>query len=191
MHQSLRASLSDAELDDLERYLASIPAAMPLGMLDGFFAALVCSPRAVPPSVFFPLVWGEDHEFASMEEAKKYSKLVIRHWNAIAGRLKSEAAYDPVRLGGGDGSLGNAWAAGFMQGVRLDGQAWRELFDEADTGGFLAAVPDLARRYADAPGARPEPVDGDRRELVASAIASLIPRLYRYFSRQRSTQAGG
>lgn len=187
MHHSLHASLNDAELDDLGRYLESIPGAMHIEMLDGFFAALACSPEVVMPSVFFPRIWGEDHEFTTLEEAKSYSKLVIRHWNSIAGRLKSDGAYNPVRRDGEDDCLiGNEWAEGFMRGVQIGGEAWQELFNDADNGGLLVSLLSLARQYGLAPEPRPESIDADKRKMAVDTISSFVPAAYRYFSRYRS-----
>jgi uncharacterized protein YecA (UPF0149 family) len=52
--------LTDAELDKLDDILKRFgdKRAMNLETLDGFFAALICGPDDVPPSEYFPEIWG-------------------------------------------------------------------------------------------------------------------------------------
>ena len=57
-----RVSLTQDDYDFLESVLDSCKSenAMNLKMLDGFFAALICSPQLVVPSRYLPEIWGGD-----------------------------------------------------------------------------------------------------------------------------------
>jgi uncharacterized protein len=52
--------LSDAELDQLSERLAGVKRtdALSLEGLDGFFCALIASPRSVSPSEYLPIILG-------------------------------------------------------------------------------------------------------------------------------------
>jgi len=189
MPQALTLDLNDAELEDLGNYLESISTAMSIEMLDGFFAALVCYPVPVMPSVFIPRVWGEGHEFSTMQDARKYTGLAIRHWNAIAGRLSAEQVYSPIVLSGKNtNSFGNDWAKGFLRVVELGCGAWEELFTGGSPPGRLAPILALAQEQEDPGDATGSgALDADRRRLLAD-IAQLLPALYRHFAKDRRDQ---
>ena len=60
--RALDEPLSDAELDELEGFLASdaVPEdCMDLEMLDGFLAAIVSGPESIQPSEWLPQVWSD------------------------------------------------------------------------------------------------------------------------------------
>lgn len=82
----------------IEGYLSRLPQSMTVEMLDGFFAALVCSPKLVMPSEYMPHILGEDESrLACLEEAKGSHELVIRHWNSVARALaRKDKRYDLV-----------------------------------------------------------------------------------------------
>ncbi len=85
-----RDPLTEAELDRLGDFLEGCKGgkAMNLEQLDGFFAALIAGPEAVMPSEYNrELYGGEMPEFASLDEAREILNLLMRHWNAIAGKL--------------------------------------------------------------------------------------------------------
>ena len=113
---TLDTPLDDQELDELSSFLESIPDAMSIEMMDGFFAALVCSPDLIMPSSYFKYVWGDDHEFETVEEAEKYASLVLRHWNSRSQQLRDNDVFDPVLIETEGQSPGNEWAVGFMTG---------------------------------------------------------------------------
>ena len=60
--RALDEPLSDAELDELEVFLASdaVPQdCMDLEMLDGFLTAIVSGPESIQPSEWLPQVWSD------------------------------------------------------------------------------------------------------------------------------------
>ena len=60
--------------------------------IDGFFAALICSPELAKPSQYLPEIWGgemaDDEAFADRKEAQDFLSLLMRYWNNIARILE-------------------------------------------------------------------------------------------------------
>src|SRR5512135_1743999 len=85
--RALDEPLTDAELDELEGFLASdaVPQdCMDLEMLDGYLTAIVSGPDVVQPSEWLPQVWSEGGKsatpaFADTEQAQRIMALVLRH----------------------------------------------------------------------------------------------------------------
>jgi uncharacterized protein len=74
--------------------------AMNLEMLDGFFAALICSPDVVPPSEYLREIWGGKHigDFKDEAEMQEFFDLVMRHWNSLAKTFNSREPFMPFLL---------------------------------------------------------------------------------------------
>jgi uncharacterized protein len=87
--------LSDDEIDDLADLVDLIDERtdVPLSLegLDGFLVALVCSPRAIPPGEFFPVLLdhddGLDAVFDDEADAARFLSLFERRRNEIARAL--------------------------------------------------------------------------------------------------------
>src|ERR1700704_5617096 len=114
--------LSESEYDHMSAVLDRFEGerAMNLEMLDGFFAALICSPDMVPPSEYLPEIWGEDmpdEALSDRGELQTFLDLVMRHWNAVVHTLHSEDVFLPLLVEDDDGvAHGNDWANGFARG---------------------------------------------------------------------------
>lgn len=121
--------LTDAELAQLDGFLQSgrtPEATLWIDELDGFFAALLCGPRLVPPSEWLAAVWnGEDPQWTSEGEAQGIIALMMRHWNAVARGIDTDE-YEPIMRYQVD-DAGNevddpaGWCYGFIEGVSM----WR------------------------------------------------------------------
>jgi len=85
----LDAVLTDAESEELMNFLESgqLPQdSMTFAVLDGFLTAIVVGPEEVPPSTWFPMIWGTPGDrpiFRSPDEEKRIRKLMMRAYNAI------------------------------------------------------------------------------------------------------------
>lgn len=100
--------LSDDEIDDLADLVDLIDERtdVPLSLegLDGFLVALVCSPRAIPPEEFFPVLLdqddGLDAVFDDEADAVRFLSLFERRRNEIARALAApiEDLTDPRAL---------------------------------------------------------------------------------------------
>lgn len=129
--------LSDAELQQLDQLLASLPdEALTLEALDGYLSALLLSPvplASLPGDAWLPTVWGGGDPFPSGKQRKKLQLLVLRHLRALDAELGS-AHWQPLfsLLEGGDQEWVDAedWCTGFMLGVDLAGDAWEPLFEQ-------------------------------------------------------------
>jgi len=188
MQPALKKSLTSRELEKLEGYLARFPQSMTVEMLDGFFAALVCSPQLVMPSVYMPHVLGEDEsKLADLEEVKDFCALIIRHWNSVARALaRKDKRYGLVLVSPEDNkSYGNDWAVGFLQGVRIGGSAWGDLINDEENGGIFVPLFALAHEHDPDPELRPNPIDEDQRNLMLATISASLGGAFEYFAQHR------
>lgn len=106
--KSPNAPLSDAEIDELADLVDLIDERtdVPVSLegLDGFITALVCSPRAIPPEEYFPVLLDRDDGLATIfEDAAKeasFLALLARRRNEIARALAApiENLADPKAL---------------------------------------------------------------------------------------------
>ena len=126
--------LSDAEFDELDAFLhrGDEDKGLTVEGVDGFFAALVCSPRLARPSEWLPAVWGgEMPEWDSLEEAQRAMGLLMRLWNQVAESINT-GSFSPLTTSGinDDGlevHLPHLWCMGFHEGMRIHSTHW---FDE-------------------------------------------------------------
>ena len=121
--------LTDDELTQLDQFLQSDRApegTLWIDELDGLFAALICGPHSVDPSEWLPAVWnGKAPLWASAEEEKGITALMIRHWNAVSQAIIEEH-FEPVFRYGIDDAGNEAddpagWCYGFIEGVAMWG----------------------------------------------------------------------
>ncbi len=134
--------LSDEEFEALEAVLVSdaVPAdCMNLEMLDGYVAALACSPEPVPRERWMPAVWSAEAdsvEFESSTASRRAIKLVLRYYNEVLGTIAAETdPWEPFCYApDGDDAppLGDEWVAGFEQGLELWPDEWTAGLDSQD-----------------------------------------------------------
>jgi len=106
--QSPNAPLRDAEIDELADLVDLIDERtdVPVSLegLDGFLTALVCSPRAIPPEEYFPVLLDRDDGLATIFEdtadEARFLALFERRRNEIARALAApiENLADPKAL---------------------------------------------------------------------------------------------
>jgi uncharacterized protein len=186
--------LSDAEYMRIAMMLerSRDKGAMNLEMLDGFFAALICSPDMVPPRQYLREIWGGAHigDFKNEAEMHEFFDLIMRHWNSVARTLSSGEAFFPFLLEDDAGHCrANDWAQGFAGGMRLDREGWGAILDDDEHGGLLVPIFALAHEHDPDPEMRPykDPMTDARRQQLITAIGENVPAIYRYFlSRRRS-----
>jgi uncharacterized protein len=142
--------LNHAECDRVDAMLSrfcSEHALNNLEELDGFFAALICSPEIAKPSEYLPEIWGgemvDDEAFANQEELQDFLNLIFQHWNGIVRILQEEDVFAPLLFHEEGGTTqANDWAGGFMHGFAMHHESWKELFDDEEHGG--PSIPNLA-----------------------------------------------
>jgi uncharacterized protein len=106
--KSPNAPLSDAEIDELADLVDILDERtdVPISLegLDGFITALVCSPRAIPPAEYFPVLLerddGLDALFEEESDLARFLALFERRRNEIARALAApiENLADPKAL---------------------------------------------------------------------------------------------
>lgn len=146
----LTQALSGEEVDELDEFLISEDApedCMDISTLDGFFAALVLNPKLFMPSEYLPWVWdmeqGEDAPtFASLEQANHIVGLVMRYYNGVLAGIRNEdfppLFYTLTQPDGSEFFDAEGWCMGFMRGVSLFVDPWREVFEKHPV--FLAPM---------------------------------------------------
>jgi uncharacterized protein len=190
-------SLTEAEYDRLEALLGHGlgEGAMNLEEMNGFFAALICGPVTVPPSVYLEEIWGgEEAPFGTVAEVDEFLNLVMRHWNLIAGLLATpDGIFMPLLWTeeGEELARGNRWARGFMRGVNLCHDAWREIFQEEDRSAMMLPIMVLAHEHDPDPEMRSwkTPPGPEVRMNVLVELSVSVRRLYDYFLPRRTHEA--
>jgi uncharacterized protein len=133
-----------AALDDFLASDHTPPDCMQLSELDGFLAGIVVGPEAIPPSVWLPIVWGDDDEpvFADLEEAQEILGIIMRRYNEIIRLVDSpHDAYEPVMVEQDDGTIDPSdWAVGFLQAMALCQDDWEPLVRDPDAGALIAPI---------------------------------------------------
>jgi uncharacterized protein len=186
--------LTDAEFERLTAILTRFgdKRAMNLEQLDGFLAALICSPELVPPSEYLPVIWGGDivleDQFSAQPILNDFLSLIMRHWNSIIDTLQSGEIHLPLLLEDENGiTHGNDWANGFLRGMELRKANWADLIDDEENGGSLIPIFTLAHEHDPDPAMRPykEPVSAELRETLIVGAAAGMNKIYHYFEAQR------
>jgi uncharacterized protein len=186
--------LTDEEFDHLSEVLKRFgdKRAMNLEQMDGFLAALICSPELVPPSEYLPVIWGGDivleDQFSAQPILNDFLSLIMRHWNSIIDTLQSGEIHLPLLLEDQNGiTHGNDWANGFLRGMELRKANWADLIDDEENGGSLIPIFTLAHEHDPDPAMRPykEPASAELRETLIVGAAAGMNRIYHYFEAQR------
>ena len=193
----LDESLTDAEYDRLEAIIGKFEGedAMNAEEMDGFFAALICGPVTILPSVYLDEIWGgQEAPFATADELDEFLNLAMRHWNFVARTLASpDMVYLPwlVTEEGEEVPKGNNWAQGFLRGVDFCREAWDEIFEDEDDFAILLSVLALAHENDPDPEMRPwkTPPDRELRMEVLAGLAVSAQRAYEFFRPHRMREA--
>lgn len=92
------APLSEAEFNELDRFLASDATSdqtMMIDALDGYLTAVVIGPVDVPTDEWLPSIWGPKSDHAPTlqftEQGQRILDLIVRHCNGIRWAID----YDP------------------------------------------------------------------------------------------------
>jgi uncharacterized protein len=186
---ALDQSLSDAEYDRLEAILRGLSgeSTMNLEEMDGFFAALICGPVAVPPSAYLDEIWGGGPgPFSTEAELREFLNLAMRHWNFIARALATpDLVFIPRLILEEDEAIprGNRWARSFLRGVGLCRKAWDEIFDDENRFAILLPVLALAHENDPDPELRSwkTPPEAQLRKEVLAGLSVATQRLWDYF----------
>jgi uncharacterized protein len=165
--------------------------------VDGFFAALICSPQIAKPNEYLAQIWGEmteDEAFASQQEFQEFLSLLTRHWNSIGRKLEEDDIFTPLLFEDDEGTAyGNDWALGFMRGTHLHHESWKGLITDEKHGGPLVPILALAYEHDLEPEMRPykDHINPELRDKLILGISGAVPAIYRYFAPLRQRMAAG
>lgn len=131
--------LGEDDFDALEELLVSdaVPAdCMSLEALDGYLAAIVCSPVAIPMATWMPQVWSAHADAVSFESGSRMQKvirLVIGYHNELAVTLGIPDGWEPFCYAAQENDdipLASEWVECFKLGVLQWPVDWRSRVDE-------------------------------------------------------------
>jgi uncharacterized protein len=158
--QRRRRTLS---LEELELWLASDQAPAQGGWnvsaVDGLIAGIIIGPEPIEPKEWTRLIFGARPLGKDGDAAVQ----AVLDYHATVAKILAEAPtrYVPLFMRTDEGVvLAQDWAAGFLAAIRLRLEAWRPLFEAAETSRLL--LPILV--HIPAPG-----IEGHIAELPASA----------------------
>jgi len=205
--RALDEPLSDAELDELEVFLASdaVPQdCMDLEMLDGFLTAIVSGPEAIQPSEWLPQVWSDggrtaNPAFADSEQAQKIMGLMLRHMVGIQRTLgESPTRFKPLLYMPDEKARNDktppeasAWCEGYMAGVKLRDDEWQPLYDAQDARDWIFPIEALA--FGDQDPEFAEWIDDrEKRESLVEELAVAAVLIFRFWQeKHRATETRG
>ena len=187
-HKETSPKLSNQQLDALEHYLDSHAAqnAMHMEVLDGFLCALITSPIPVSPEEYLPRIFGgKMPEFKNQAEADMVMGALAQHWEHIDSVLKRGDEYYPFLYADPDGKCGaNEWAYGFILGMDMRRDSWKEMVEASKQEGPLTPILTLYSEYIpEVSGCQEIPAE-EREELVTKMISNL-PLIYAHFEEER------
>ena len=204
--RALDEPLTDAELDELEAFLASdaVPQdCMDLEMLDGYLCAIVSGPAVIQPSEWIPGVWSEGGRaatpaYGSSGQAQRVMGLMLRHLVGLQRTLEESPtrfkpllylADDREKAEKGPGE-GTAWCEGYMAGVKIRDEAWQPLYDAEDARDWIFPIEALA--FGDQDPEFAEWIDDkEKRASLVEELAVASVLIYRFWQARRTTQARG
>jgi uncharacterized protein len=145
----LHTPLNDSELNRLDSFLLDrVPeeiegepgevdeGILDISELDGFLTAIISGPRAIAPSEWLPVVWGDfEPQWETPQEAEAIISLIMRHMNGIVNTLMDEPdRFEPIVLEreveGKTVTVVDEWCIGYMKGLALAAEEWRAGGDE-------------------------------------------------------------
>jgi len=205
--RALDEPLTDAELDELEAFLASdaVPQdCMDLEMLDGYLAAIASGPETIQPSEWLPGVWSEGGKsaspaYGSSDQAQRVMALMLRHMVGIERTLgESPTRFRPLlylpdgeKAPRGDRDKGDrappeatAWCEGYMAGVKLRDDEWQPLYDAQDARDWIFPIEALAFGEHD-PEFSEWIDDKEKRESLVDELAVAAVLIYRFWHERR------
>ncbi|MCY1405711.1 hypothetical protein D3C76_138490 [compost metagenome] len=171
-------------LDDTLAHYGDDHSVLNLAELDGYFTALVSGPQRVDIAEWFPAIWGgQNPDWQSPEEGKRFLELSVRHMNAVAMQLASDgqgfkAQFEQTEHQGQTLVLAEEWCFGYLRGVAVGN--WPDLPEPQAT--KLQAIADCAEQDN---FELPADLDVVHHRQVVEAIEPAARALHDYWLAQR------
>lgn len=161
----LQSPLSDDEIEKLDGILSSRATGLTsVSRLDGFFAAIACTPELIMPNEYIHmLLEGETEEddlsFDNEAEVQEFFSLVFRLQNDVRNALDTTGEMDEEGIPylyfpifeeeRANVAEGQAWAQGFISGTELRPQTWEKLHPSNFDGEINPMTSIIALAYHD------------------------------------------
>jgi uncharacterized protein len=184
----LDGELDDDELMELDDFLSRPEIAdgsLDVFSLEGFFTAILASPRLIPPSEWTPWMWDADQgelspEFETIEQAQRIMELVMRLYNSVARALLPGAGeFEPLFPESGTAAATN-WCIGFIAGTRFEPEVWADRIDERPK--WFAPI--LSLGLEDEEGAKPRK---SQLERWARDVGPAVTKIQAHWWNERQT----
>ncbi len=192
--------LSDEEIDRLNRFLIErnleeAPIAedgtrytgiADISELDGFLTAIISSPRALGPSDWLPVLWGESEpQWEGPDESEAILSLMLRHMNTgIMTLEKQPEAFVPIVLEEEGIAQVEEWCLGYMKGVGLAAEEWRVGGDEV-----MEILFPIMVFTSESGRARLDELDAEELETLKRSIPEAVHKLHVYWRKNRGKLA--
>lgn len=140
MKQVTLQPMTEADVEWLEQRLmdhGNDDSMLSLSALDGFLTAVLSGPELVPPSQWWPVLWGGmPPEWSSEHEMKRALDLILGHMNILAHTLCYQPEhFIPVLMAnhveGQEICNAEEWCFGYLRGMALGN--WPTLPDELNS----------------------------------------------------------
>ena len=193
--------LADVEIDRLTELIAAASGGkgMSVEWIDGYLAAILCTPTLVRLDDYLPPIFGvvsmDELEFEGQDQAQETIALLMRQQNVIASALSKsrtdpESLHWPILLEDDDGfAPGNEWAQGFVRGTAFDRADWAALLGDEQRGGAILPMYCLAYEHDPDPAMRPAPIDEGKRDDLHVYMTAGLVKAYAYFAPARRAAA--
>jgi uncharacterized protein len=188
----LTQPLSEQEINWLSDYLDELSKTyedtLSLEKIDGMFCALIINPIKVEPAEWLEIIFDENFELESEQEAEKIINLLFRHWNNINHLIrhppknKQDEIYFPLLADYDEDNstykLAEQWATGFHIGMGYCAEEWGKLIKDEKHYALLAPILLLEK------GCNPDNdkvVTDEERENLLALIPDVVYKLFEYW----------
>jgi yecA family protein len=183
--------IADPKVRELANFMHSTaaPTAMHIDRLHGFLCAVTCSPVLVRPSMWLPLIWGDQPPaFDSQTHAEPVVGLLFDFANKIAMTLADGtfAPLLPLSPGPGMENVAQGWCVGFIEGMALKQRSWNRLLKDPSAHMMVVPILTLASPGALVKDPTPNPqATADIVEMLPTAV-SMIAEYWHTVAQERN-----
>jgi uncharacterized protein len=184
---------TDNTIDMIDHYLMHYghdDSVLDVSELDGFFAALACSPNMIKPSQWLPAIWGGEAlmpKWESKKELDDFSTAIFAFYNHVMESLNTQK-YEALFLER-EGDTKNhlivdEWCNGFLRGLNLWGPmtSTEAVFTEE-------CIQSIRLFATDAGFEKLDTMNGKEIEAQQKKIEPDLNRLFQHFYEQRKQPA--
>ena len=106
--------------------------------LDGYFFAIGCAPKMIPPSQWLPMIWGGEQyapKWPDMKTAQRFITDVMQHYNDVMQQLNNNECnplFNVHTVNGKNCYIADEWCNGFQRGLKLMGEAANKIDEDFD-----------------------------------------------------------